>query len=221
VLHFITGGKEGNISVRSQAALETGRPPGFPHPSMRQAPEIDEAKSTSGDTTIMQGFVLLDEIPPARQGDPNATTAHGIASDESVRGAEPVEDGEKTRVGLPSDLTVRGAEAVTDTAPLTKSHADPAAFAQAAQVPGEVTASGRMVVGEEDLDDIVDLDKTATESTASGRHMVEEPETSPHEDSSIAIPAERLAVEPAALEPEPPANPPALSPEPKSLEPES
>ncbi|KAA0218362.1 ABC transporter ATP-binding protein [bacterium] len=136
VRHFITGGKEGSLSLRSQAALETGRAPGLAHPSMR-------VESPSGETTIMQGYVLLDEVPPeGRTG--GEETARGIPREETVLGELPVEDGETTRHGL-APQTVEGAAPVLsageDLAPAREAAA--AARLEAAPV---TTPSGRYVV---------------------------------------------------------------------------
>lgn len=207
VRHFITGGKEGALSMRSHAAIGTGRAPGMEHPSMRvETPS--EPRAPGGDTTIMQGFVLLDEIPPERSK-AEQTTAHGIASDETVRGAQPVEDGEKTRLGVASDATVRGAQPVNQR-DLEEVEPNP-----------PTTLSGRQIVTEDDEDDLVDLSKTEEDTqsrTASGRFVVDEEEPE-QDDSSMAVPADKTAIEPMTLEPEPkPA--PALKPELQDLSPE-
>lgn len=207
VRHFITGGKEGALSMRSHAAIGTGRAPGMEHPSMRvETPS--EPRAPGGDTTIMQGFVLLDEIPPERSK-AEQTTAHGIASDETVRGAQPVEDGEKTRLGVASDATVRGAQPVNQR-DLEEVEPNP-----------PTTLSGRQIVTEDDQDDLVDLSKTEEDTqsrTASGRFVVDEEEPE-QDDSSMAVPADKTAIEPMTLEPEPkPA--PALKPELQDLSPE-
>jgi phospholipid/cholesterol/gamma-HCH transport system ATP-binding protein len=208
VRHFITGGKEGSVSMRSQAAVLTGRSPGMEHPSMRVAPP--EPERAGGETTIMNGFVLLDEVPPARDN-ADQSTALGIASDETVRGAQPIEDAEQTKMGVPSDVTVRNAQ------PVKQREADePVAPSE------DTTRSGRVVIDEEDNDEIIDLSKTDEESqtkTSSGRFVVddEEPE---HEDSSLAVPADKTAIEPMLLEPEAPSRP-VIKPEPEALSPES
>ncbi len=203
VRHFITGGKEGALSMRSHAAIGTGRAPGMEHPSMRVEPPA-APQTSSGDTTIMQGFVLLDEIPPERSR-AEQTTAHGISGDAKVRGTQPVEDGEKTRLGVASDATVRGAQPVNarDLEEVTPN--------------APTTLSGRQVVTEEDDDEIVDLSKTEEDTqsrTASGRYVMDEEEPE-QEDSSIAVPADKTAIEPLALEPEPAPKPVVqdLSPE--------
>jgi phospholipid/cholesterol/gamma-HCH transport system ATP-binding protein len=203
VRHFITGGKEGALSMRSHAAIGTGRAPGMEHPSMRVEPPA-APQTSSGDTTIMQGFVLLDEIPPERSR-AEQTTAHGISGDAKVRGTQPVEDGEQTRLGVASDATVRGAQPVNarDLEEVTPN--------------APTTLSGRQVVTEEDDDEIVDLSKTEEDTqsrTASGRYVMDEEEPE-QEDSSIAVPADKTAIEPLALEPEPAPKPVVqdLSPE--------
>ncbi len=203
VRHFITGGKEGQLSMRSHAAVNTGRAPGMEHPSMRVAPPEPEKKG--GDTTIMNGFVLLDEVPPARDN-AEQSTALGIASDETVRGAQPIEDGEKTRAGVGSDVTVRGVQ------PVSQQDIDNTAAP-------DVTTSGRFVVSDEDEVDVVDLSKTDEDThtrTQSGRFVVDEEES---DDSSLSIPADKTSIEPMALEPEAPSRP-ALKPEPEALSPE-
>lgn len=203
VRHFITGGKEGALSMRSHAAVGTGRAPGMEHPSMRVEPPVE---GQGGDTTIMQGFVLLDEIPPERSV-AEQTTAHGIARDETVRGTAPVEDGERTRLGVASDATVRGVQPVNER---DLEEVRPAA---------PTTPSGRQVIEEDD--EIVDLSKTEedTESrTLSGRYVVNDEEPD-HDDSSLFVPADKAATEPQALAPKPKPIP-TLNPELPDLGPE-
>lgn len=136
VRHFITGGKEGSLSLRSQAALETGRAPGLAHPSMRLDPP-------SGDTTILQGYVLLDEVPPEKRTGAEET-ARGIPREETVLGESPVEDGETTRHGL-APLTIQGAP------PVQAAGEEPGQTREAAtgarlEVAPLTTPSGRFVV---------------------------------------------------------------------------
>ena len=207
VRHFITGGKEGHVSMRSQAAVLTGRSPGMEHPSMRVTPE-PPAQKAGGDTTIMQGFVLLDEIPPERDR-AEQSTALGIASDETVHGAKPVEISDDTRVGEASNAQISAARP-----------GDPHDLDELS--PPAVTASGRLVVSDEDDDELVDLSKTDEDSgtqSQSGRLVIDEEEPE-HDDSSLAIPADKTAIEPQALEPEAPSRP-LLKPEPEALSPES
>ena len=208
VRHFISGGKEGSLSMRSQAALETGRPPGVAHPSMRSEPSPEPE---DGGKTVTQGYVLLDEVPPHvdRSGE---STARGIPTDETVRGASPVEDLEKTRLGLPSDETVHGVPKVDELEPKS------ATTGMRARAIPETTESGRFVMSDEDAgDEMIDLQMPAKEPVKPGRTAIEELEAEEGTDSSYAIPADKAGVAYLSLEPEVPdpkkGEPPLLNPE--------
>jgi hypothetical protein len=74
VQHFITGGREGAVSTRSDAAIQHGRAPGML--SQRTAEAIDAAADESA-ATAEQVYVLLEERPddgtPAPAAAPSAT----------------------------------------------------------------------------------------------------------------------------------------------------